>query len=259
MYLYGRTQPLARYPIERCLETLACLGFDGVEVCLENEDIAPDLLTPSLIQRVRDTLRAVGLERYSISYHKDYIYDDRELARTIKTIEATPQFGSDIFVFAGTRARAERGDEAEWSRMIARTRELVRVAEANGVTLAEEFEPGFIVGCTADVLRLFDEIPSPNLAANLDLGHVFLCDPDPMAAIAQLGDRIVHVHIENMKAGVHNHLLPQDPNGDMALGDYVAALRQAGFDGGMALDLYNENYEEVAPETLAYLRGLLVG
>jgi sugar phosphate isomerase/epimerase len=128
-------------------------------------------------------------------------------------------------------------------RMVSRTVALVEVAAECDVVLAEGFEPGFIVGSTADLVQLFDEIPLRHLAANLDLGHVFLCDPDPMDSIAQLGDKIVHCHVENMRASVHDHLLPQE--GDMDLGAYVRALADVGFDGGLALDVYKCDYEAV--------------
>ncbi|RPJ39901.1 MAG: sugar phosphate isomerase/epimerase, partial [Chloroflexi bacterium] len=182
----------------------------------------------------------------------DYIYDDEQLALTKTAIRLTPAFGANTLIFSGGFKKPGADAEAEWQRMVERTRSLVELAESLGVTLAQEFEPGFIVGSTADLLRLFAEIPSPALAANLDLGHVFLCDPDPLSAIAQLGGKIVHGHVENMRAGVHNHLLPQE--GDMDLPVYLSALRQAGFDGALALDLYAYDYEAVAPEAIATIR-----
>ncbi|MGI5916894.1 MAG: sugar phosphate isomerase/epimerase family protein [Anaerolineae bacterium] len=253
MQLYGRTQPLAHYPILECLSVIHRLGFDGVELCLENPDVAPSLLNDDLIARVRDHLVDLGLTSFSVSYHKDYIYDDAYFSDTIRGIEATPSFGSDIFVFSG--APPQKDDDDVWARVVGRTRDLVRAAEDNGVTLALEFEPGFVIGCTADLLRIFDEIDSPHLKANLDLGHVFLCDPDPMEAIHAVGEHIVHGHIENMARGVHDHLLPHE--GDMSLGDYVRALDEVGFKGGLALDLYRQDYEAVAPEAIAFIRGLL--
>jgi sugar phosphate isomerase/epimerase len=253
MKLFARTQPLAEYPILRGLAVIKQLGFDGVEVCLENPDLTVDLLTPEMVARVRDKLAELGMRDYSISLHKDYIYDDGLFAETQRAIRLTRSFGAEIFVLAGTRKRT--GDAAEWQRMVQRMRVLVEIAAGEGVTLAEEFEPGFIVGSTAELLRLFAEIPSPALAANLDLGHVFLCDPDPLTAIRQVGGKIVHGHIENMKTGVHNHLLPQE--GDMDLRAYLRALAAVGFKGGLALDLYKLDYAAVAPGCLAYLRGLM--
>lgn len=250
---YGRTQPLAHYPIHECLRLIARLGFDGAEICLENEDIRPELLDDDAVKHLEEAIQTAGLASFSISFHKDYIYNDAFLAGTRRAIEVTRALGSGVCVFGDTTKRS--GDIEEWRRMVARTRELVAVAEGEGVIIAKEFEPGFIVGCSADLLRLFAEIPSDKLAANLDLGHVFLCDPDPLQAIRQVGSKMVHGHIENMRAGVHEHLLPHE--GDMDLRQYLAALDEIGFEGGLALDLYKHDYETVAPQALAFLRGLL--
>lgn len=253
MRFYGRTQPLKGFSIYECLRMLQQAGFDGVELCLENDDVRPEVLDASLARRVGETVRELGLTPFSVSYHQDYIYNGQLFDLTRKVIPLVRAFGTDVLVISGTRART--GDRAEWERMVARTRELVQVAEEQGVTLAEEFEPHFIVGSTEHLLRLFDEIPSPALAANLDLGHVFLCDPDPVEAIHALGSKIVHGHVENMAAGVHRHLLPHE--GDMDLRVYLRALEQVGFQGGLALDLYDVDYAAVAPAALAYLRGLV--
>ena len=253
MKILGRTQMLSGYPILECLDVMRDLGFDGVEVCVERKDGSWVVFDDALVAAVRERVTELGLSPYSFSLHQDYIYDDHLLDETKRAIRMTRDIGSDVFVFSGTKRLT--GDEAEWDRMVARTRELVDIAAECGVVLAEEFEPDFVVGSTSDLLRLFDEIPSPYLAANLDLGHVFLCDPDPMQAIAQLGDKIVHCHVENMRAGVHDHLLLQE--GDMDLGAYIGALARVGFDGGLALDLYKYDYEAIAPESIGYLRGLI--
>jgi sugar phosphate isomerase/epimerase len=253
MKILGRTQPLAHYPVLRSLEILQALGFDGVEVCLENDDMAPEELTPEKIRLVRDTVTELGLKPYSISYHKDYLNSSGYFELTKQAIQMTPEFGTDLFVFSGPAERT--GDEREWSRMVTRTRELADIAERCGVMLAQEFEPGFVVGTTSDLLRLFDEVNSPALAANLDLGHLFLCDPDPIASIHAVGSRIVHCHVENMARGVHDHLLPQE--GDMDLKQYLQALGRVGYSGPLSLDLYKYEYEVIAPDAIAYLRGLL--
>ena len=106
-----------------------------------------------------------------------------------------------------------------------------------------------------DYQRLFLEIPSQNLAANVDLGHVFICDPDPLAALHQLGPKMVHGHVSGMPAGVHDHLLPREGELDLTL--YLRTLREIGFDGGLALDLYKYDYEAVAPQAVRYLHDLL--
>lgn len=253
MQILGRTQPLAKYPVLQALEVIKELGFDGVEICLENEDMASGTLTPETIAAVRQQVAELGLKPFSISYHVDYLYSDAYFETSKTVIQMTPEFGTNLFIFSGPARRT--GDAAEFARMVERTHELADIAERSGVIMAEEFEPDFVVGTTAQLLQLFAEVDSPALAANMDLGHVFLCDPDPVAAILDVGDRIVHCHIEGMATGVHDHLLPQE--GDMDLKAYLEALRTAGYDGPLSLDLYKHDYEAVAPDAIAYIRGLL--
>ncbi|MEN6479729.1 MAG: sugar phosphate isomerase/epimerase [Anaerolineales bacterium] len=252
MILAGRTQPLAALPWEEGLVRLRELGFAGAEVCLENPDLAPALLDAALAQRLHERLTALGFCRWSISYHKDLV-DDRYYAETVHVLEQMPLLGADVLVI-GTPHR-DAAWTNPWERLVARLQELAALAGDVGVTLAEEAEPGFVVQSTGDVLRLIEDVGSPRLAANLDLGHAFLCDADPLASIAELGGRIAHVHVENMRSGVHDHRLPWD--GDMDLAAYLRALRAAGFVGLAALDLYGYDYAAVAPRAIAYLRNLL--
>ena len=241
---------LPQYTIQKCLERLQTLGFDGVEICLEHPDITPDKLTASFARQLADQVRELDLAPHSVSYHKDYVYDETLFEETCKAIALTREFGTNIFVFSGP---AKRTDETEeWRLTLERTRELVRIAEQHDVILAEEFEPGFVIGSTADLLRLFEEIPSSHLKANVDLGHAFLCDPEPLKAISDLRGTVVHAHVENMHIGIHRHLPPQE--GDMDLNAYLAALHSIGFNGGVALDLYEQDYEVVAPDAIAFLK-----
>ncbi len=249
----GRTQALSpRYPILQAIEKIKELGFDGVEVCLEVDEVAPDVLTSESVEAIRSTVEQLELHPVAVGYHKDYVYDDNQFLSTQTAIRLAPQFGSNLLIFSGT-ARST-GDQVEWDRMLQRTRTLVQIAEDHDVILAQEFEPGFIVGSTQDLLQLLADISSPNLKVNLDLGHVFLCDADPLNSIRQLGSKIVHGHVENMAKGIHRHRLPQE--GDMDLRVYLRELEIIGFTGALSLDLYDYDYEKVSLEAIDYLRSL---
>lgn len=253
MHLSARTQMLHRYTVLESLDVIKKLGFDGVEIGYLRMDWSMIAQSDMPVAAIRERLEQLDLGPNAVSMHSDYIFDDAILARIKETIPVVRDFGTNILIINGAKKRS--GDTAEWQLMANRTRELVLVAEAHDVVLAIEFEPDFVVGSTADLLRLFAEIPSPNLAANLDLGHVFLCDPDPLEAIAQLGEKIVHCHIEDMPAGKHDHRLPGE--GGMDLGAYLRVLRDVGFDGALALDLYAYDYEAVARDAVTYLHALI--
>ena len=206
------------------------------------------------VTAIRKRLEQLDLGPNAVSMHADYIFDDAILARIKETIPVVREFGTNILIINGAKKRT--GDAAEWQLMVDRTRELVEVAEAHDVVLALEFEPDFVVGSTADLLRLFEEVPSPNLAANLDLGHVFLCDPDPLVAIAQVG----HENRPLPHRGYARGQTRPSPARRRRYGPRrhtSTPLRATGFDGAMALDLYAYDYEAIAKDTVAYLHQLI--
>lgn len=253
MQIFGRTQMLPQYPLAESLKVMKRLGFEGAEICVERQDWSLHDLVTLPADEIREQAVELGFRGNSFSMHRNYVFDDAMFALMQQAIRLTPKLGCKQFIFADVKA--EQDAPEAWGRMIERTRTLVRVAEDSDVVLAKEFEPGFITGSTADMLRMFEAIPSDHLAANLDLGHAFIVDPDPLDSIRQLGAKIVHCHIENMPKGEHNHLLPQE--GDMDLRSFLLALRAVGFSGGMALDLYQYDYEAVAGDAIRYLRGLI--
>lgn len=254
MKFLGRTQMLSQYSLVDSLSVIKNLGFDGVEICVERKDWSLHDLKTFPTTELRDAVAELGLAPHSFSFHQNFIFDDERFELTKQAIPKTRELGTNIFVYSG--AVRQTGDADEWRRMVERTRVLVEIAEAHGVILAQEFEPNFVVGTTADLLRLFDEIPSSNLAANLDLGHVFLCDLDPMAAIRSVGEKIVHCHVSNMPTGLHDHLVPGE--GDMDLRAYLQVVSDVGFNGGLALDLYKYDYEAVAGQAVVDLRDALL-
>lgn len=255
MKICGRTQMLSHYSLNKSLELIKTLGFNGVEISVLNNkfQFRPDLLEDYVADFNRDLSERIELEITSLSCHGNYIYNDEFFEIVKKTISKTKNYGTNKLIISGCQKRTR--DEDEWSFMLNKTKELVLIAEANDIILAVEFEPDFVVGNTNELIRLFKDIPTKNLAANLDLGHVFLCDEFPLASISKLNEKIVHVHIENMGRGVHNHLLPH--LGDMNLQEYIHALQSIGFDGGMALDIYSYDYENVAPNAVKFIKGLL--
>lgn len=250
MHFLGRTQTLNELSIENCLEKLKHAGFDGVELCLEHPDIAPDKLTSGRLQELAKLALEQGLAPNSLSYHANYIYEDKHFEEIQQVIELTHEFDTNVLVIGGSPKRSN--DCEEWDRMIKRTRELAHIAEVNRITLAKEFEPDFIVGNTVDLLWMFEQINSDYLQANLDLGHVFLCDANPIEAILSLEGKIAHCHIEDMGTGIHKHLVPGE--GDMNFSAYFAALKEIKFDGMLGLDLYDLDYLSVAPDALKHLR-----
>jgi len=230
------------------------LGFEGVEICPETKEWGLFEFTEEAVGEIADLLDELGFGTVSFGLHANYIDDEDKYELSKRLIETAPKLSSDVFIISGRKAT---GDPDEWEKMRDRTREFVAIGEANGVRIAMEHEPNFIVGATGAQLRLMQEIDSPFFGANLDIGHAYIVDPDPLESIRALGDRLFHMHIENMPAGEHRHLPPYDENGCVDLEAVFNTVHELGFSGGMALDLYVDNYEEMARKSLEFLRKIV--
>jgi sugar phosphate isomerase/epimerase len=106
-----------------------------------------------------------------------------------------------------------------------------------GVRIAIEPEPLQVVHDSRDMLRLIEEVGSPMLKVNLDVGHAYCTDDSVVESIRQLGPHIVHNHLEDIKDRVHKHLHPGE--GDMDLRAVCEALAAVGFCGYYTIDLFS--------------------
>lgn len=254
MYFLGRTQMMTRYSIIESLYKIRKSGFDGAEISILDRDfkVRGEFFDSEHVQQLKEALEELNFSAFSLSAHMDYVNSEENYEYIRSCFPIAKQLGTDVMIING--AVKKEGTTDEWSRMIQRTRKLCDSAVACGMNLAKEFEPNFICGNTSELRQTFEEVDAPNLYANLDIGHVFLCDPDPLQAIESLRGKILHVHIENMAKGVHDHLLPDE--GDMDLNQYISKLREVGFDGPAALDIYKYDYESVCSKAVTFLKAL---
>lgn len=259
MKLTGRSQMISHYNYSEAIDRLIDFGYDGVEISIFDKqfNLRQEFFQEDTIEAIRSAMKRRSECSYCVSAHQDYIYSDEVYEAILKAVPVVAELGIDILIISGTAKRAETdaAAEEEWQRMIERTKAIVLLAESRGIRVAVEFEPNFIVGSTKDLHRLFGDIESDYLGANLDLGHVFLCDEKPMEAIKSLQGKIFNGHIEDMATDVHDHLVPGE--GDMDLGAYVNQLKAIGFDGSLGLDLYKYDYEAVSEQSLEFLRKLI--
>jgi len=253
-----RTAGYRNAPIEEAIRSIADIGYDGVELCLEHPDLAPESLTDARCEELVAITSDLGLEVATVSYHGDRDPLELRWERALRAIDLTPVFGCDVLIINSPRPDPEAPAdlEAQFHRQLAAQ---IERAEAAGVTLALEPEPGLLVHGCADTRALIDRMGSPALALNLDIGHAFLTEDDLSGAIAMLGEHIVAAHFEDIAGGVHRHLLPG--TGEMDLPRVLVDLRAAGFAGWLTVDLFDiaDAPDEAARASLEYMRRLVAG
>ncbi|KAF4407631.1 sugar phosphate isomerase/epimerase [Streptomyces lycii] len=269
---YG-TNGLTDLRLDDALALLADLGYDGVGLTLDHMHLDP--LAPDLAARTRKTaarLSALGLSvavetgaRYVLDprrkHHPTLLEDDPDargarIALLLKAVRVAADLGAHaVHCFSGITPPGVPADTA-WLRLAESMAPVVSAADAAGVPLAIEPEPGHLLATIADFHRLRTALGAPDaLGLTLDLGHCQCLEPEPPAdCVRATAPWVRHVQIEDMRRGVHEHL--PFGEGEMDFPPVLAALRETGYRGLVGVELPRDSHRgpELARASYAFLR-----
>jgi sugar phosphate isomerase/epimerase len=151
---------------------------------------------------------------------------------------------------------ADVDEETAWSRRVDGVGQVLRHAEERDVVCAVEPEPGMLIDTLDGVLALRRRLGDPDrLRVTLDLGHV-VCNEtrDLPSTIRHAGGLIANVQVDDMVAGVHEHL--ELGTGEVDFPAALAALEEVGYTGLASLELPRQSHAAptVAERSLTFLR-----
>jgi L-ribulose-5-phosphate 3-epimerase len=130
------------------------------------------------------------------------------------------------------------------TRLVAECRSLADYAGDHGVRLAFEPEPGMLIDTMAKFAELHAEVDHPAFGLTLDIGHLVCQHEVPVSeVIAKWKPWLWNVHIEDMRAGVHDHLLFGE--GHVDFDDVFQGLRSANYQGGVYVELSRHSHDAV--------------
>ena len=159
--------------------------------------------------------------------------------RSKRVVELASDLGAESFMLCPGEYVFQQKllpPEWEWGRLVEAVREIGEHAGDRGLTVAVEllpFEYAFINSVVA-MERLLDEVALECVTAAIDISHFWLQRIDP-GELRRLDGRIGQVHIADCD-GVHHGDLPAG-TGTTPFGDYLVAIREAGFDGTASVEL----------------------
>jgi L-ribulose-5-phosphate 3-epimerase len=173
-------------------------------------------------------------------------------------IDVAAQLGSDCVSFWSGVVRDDADDATVWRRLLEGLKPVVSYAAERRVTLAFEPEPGMFIDTMARYEELLDRLDAPQFRLTLDIGHLHCQRETPIAdVIRRFRHRIANIHIEDMREGVHEHLM--FGKGEIDFPPIIAALREIEYDRGIYVELSRHSHEGPAAARCAieFLRPLL--
>lgn len=276
MRLGYNTNGLAFHRWEDALKLLAEIGYRSVAITLDHHCLNPYADNfPRELDRMRRLLRRLGLSsvvetgaRFLLdprTKHEPTLLtaDPAERQRRVdflqRAIDVASELGSDAVSFWSGILREELSDDAAFARLTAGCREVLDHAERRGVRLGFEPEPGMVVESFAQFERLRDSLGRPALfGLTIDIGHVHCVESGPIADhLRRWHDLLFNVHIEDMKRGVHEHLMFGE--GEIDFPPVMRALHEIGYAGGVHVELSRHSHAapDVARRSFEFLSELL--
>ncbi len=268
MRLGYNTNGLAHHSLPAAIELLASLGYRSVAITLDHaclnpyrEDFERELRTTAALLKHHNLRSVVETgARYLLNPHEKHeptlvSAAEGDRLRRIhflrRAVDAAAALGSDcVSLWAGV-VRHSAGRDQAMAHLASGLKQVLDYARSRRVPVGFEPEPGMLI----DTMRAFDElrrrVDSPWLKLTLDVGHLHYLGETPIAGVIRdWGDLLVNVHIEDMRAGVHEHLMFGE--GEMDFPPIVAALAEVGYDGGLHVELSRHSHDAPAAARRAF-------
>jgi len=277
MFKIGVMHSNYNLPFGEVVEKASRLGLQGIQLSKTRDEFSPQNMPPSRIREMLDMLHSHGLVFSAVCGEQLYGFTDPaknpqlienskrilNMAKELETNIVTTHIGvvpndpaCDIYKIMQDACFA-----------------LAEYADSLGAHFAIETGPE-----ASSLLRTFlDGIGSKGVAVNLDPANlVMVVGDDPVEAVYNLKDYIVHTHAKDGKRlikGDVNHLystaqaeqyhgqyLVEMPlgRGDVNFPKYITALQDIGYSGFLTIEREVEDFraEDIAYGA-GYLRGLL--
>lgn len=250
---------------------IAELGYRGVALTIDHRWLNP--FAPDLDQQLEKFHRLIRLYRLNtvIETGARYLLNpnvkheptllsegaenrERRIDFLKRCIDIADYLGSDcVSLWSGIKPETINLQTA-MDRLAASLDPVLSYASNSGVILGFEPEPGMLIDTMSAYERLLQWIDHPSFQLTLDIGHLFCQGELPLVDfIERWQNRIVNIHIEDMKHGHHEHLMFGD--GQIHFPPVFEALRNIRYDGGVFVELSRHSHDapRIAKRSMEFL------
>lgn len=238
-------------PFTDALREAVALGFAYVDVVALTERPAAHLAA------LADSGLLVACAALGKGLPADQTLDAPEVSTRRTALEQMQRQLSDAARLGATHAYIVSGCDGS-AQGLARFTEacalLAEFAAQHRIRLCVEPIPGRALASATAVLEWLDRLNHPQLALLVDIGHCLISREDPAAVVRRAGSRVGYVHLDDNDGinDVHWPLLTGCLT-QTTLTAFLTALRETGYEGGLALELHPQS----PPEALGQGKALV--
>jgi sugar phosphate isomerase/epimerase len=266
MFAGYNTNGFAHHRLEDAIEILAELGYRGIALTVDYNTI--NVLEPSWSRRIPH-LREL-LQRHQMRVvietgarflldprrkHQPTLLSESGQAKRLEFLAACARLALEleaeaVSFWSGT-GNKDAPSKVLMDRLAAHCQALCEIP----VRWAFEPEPGMFIDTMDRYAELFKRVNHPNFGLTLDIGHLQCNSELPISDhIRKWQAQIWNIHIEDMKCGVHDHVMFGE--GEIDFQDVFKGLREISYQGGLYVELsrHSHNAVETARKSMEFLR-----
>jgi L-ribulose-5-phosphate 3-epimerase len=266
------TNGFAHHRLEDALAILAEIGYESVALTLDyhalnpyEPDLAERLIaTRKLLENLRMRCVVETGARFLLDPRRKHQptlisarSEDRErrLDSLRRAVGIARALDANLVSLWSGAADEQAPADVLMDRLVNGCRRLCDHAAAAGVRLAFEPEPGMFIDTMCRFAELHQRVDHPSFGVTIDVGHLHCQGETPIADYLRRWSRLLwNVHIEDMRRGVHDHLMLGA--GEIDFAPVLRTLEEIGYAGSVHVELSRHSHDAVdtARRALAFLR-----
>jgi L-ribulose-5-phosphate 3-epimerase len=263
MFLGYNTNGFAHHRLEDAIEILAELGYGGVALTPDVNHLHRWASGPNHIERAAkfgELLQSHGLRavvetgaRYVLDIrnkHKPTLISPLEGERELRydwllyCIDIAVEIDAGCLSFWSGSASDDSSPRVLMDRLVEQCKSLAGYAATRNVRLAFEPEPGMFIDTMDKFGELHAKVNHPAFGLTIDIGHLVCNGELPVSKfLADWKHVLWNVHIEDMRRGVHDHIMFGE--GEVDFTDVFTGLRAANYEGGVYVELSRHSHDAV--------------
>ena len=245
-----------RLPIRQALRKAGELGVAGVQVNAVG-DLAPDNLSATGRREFLHLVNSLGLQLTALGFPTRHGYNTADgLEARIAAAQRVLSLSFDLRAPIVTGVIGRVPEDANHPARQLLTESMTAIgAHADRVGAVFAVETATESGAT--LRRFIDSLGAVGVRANLDPANMLVKGYDPIAAVRELHDAIVHAHARDAvrEAGgeLGREVTPGD--GDLDWNEYLGALEEVGYRGWHVIEIEQaDNPEREVARAVSFLR-----
>ena len=268
--LYYNSNGFAFHRIEDAARILADLGYDGLALTPDVHHLDPFHATSDQVDAFRALCEELGLglvletgARFVLDprrKHRPSLLDEADDAKVrldflMRCVDQAERLGAPVVTVWSGNGPDDTPEDILRLRLVEGLTRLCDYAEARGVRIGFEPEPGMWIETATQYIAIRDGVDHPALGLTLDVGHCLATgEGAPEDVLRAHAHDLLVVQLDDHVSGVHDHLMFGD--GAIDFGRIGEAVSDIGFDGPLEVELsrHSATAADTAAASIAFLR-----